>query len=49
MKKNKWKGFLIESKSFMDYENLSFLGKLEFWFRYPKAYVLFRYHYLFFK
>jgi len=29
-----WKGFLVESKSYMNYPNC---GHLHFWWRFPKA------------
>ena len=37
-KKTKWRGFLTESKSFMNYPKC---GRLHFWVRFPGA--LFRY------
>lgn len=36
-----WRGFHKESKSFMNYENLSIKDKLKFWIRYPYAYYIY--------
>ncbi len=36
-----WKGFLVESKSYMGYEKRSWKKKVKFWWMYPKAYFVF--------
>ena len=39
----KWRGFLIESKSYMGYDNMTSKEKVHFWLIYPKAFVYFNY------
>lgn len=39
---NEWRGFIHESKSFMNYENRTFLQRIHFWLQVPAAYLRFR-------
>jgi hypothetical protein len=44
-----WRGFLVESKAFMGYSNLSLKHKIQFWLIYPIAYIKFNYCLIFHK
>jgi len=37
-----WRGFLIESKEYMNYAKMTRRKRLSFWFRYPRAWFSFR-------
>ena len=39
-----WKGFLIESKTYMSYKDRKLLEKIKFWISYPTAYIKFKYY-----
>lgn len=39
-----FRGFLIESKSFLHYEGMTKKEKLFFWLEYPKAFIKFTYY-----
>jgi hypothetical protein len=36
-----FEGFKIESKKYMGYEDRTFKEKIDFWIRYPRAYLKF--------
>ena len=37
-----WRGFYIESKSYMSYDTMSIYERIRFWLRFPVAWVKFR-------